>query len=200
MNCEQYEVLLEEHLDGELETATVGRLEAHLFACAGCAGILAELQSEREMYLRYEREVEVTPAMWGGLAARIRTEERASDGGFLSLGRIGTWLAALVSAPRFSFAMTAALVVLSIGSTVVLMKYLGRNNGVPSKETIAQGTNSSQGEGGGGTINNPTNLTPTPQQTEQPEGTPTPAASNDALQSRQPQLAGDGRNDIESKG
>lgn len=71
MKCEECLPLLEEFSDGEVDRQTNQLMDAHLAACAECAEAFDALRAEQELYLRYEREVEVPPAMWHAVRARI---------------------------------------------------------------------------------------------------------------------------------
>jgi hypothetical protein len=118
---------LEEFLDGELDARRAAETEAHLAACRACAQAYDELLDEQAMYAGYERDLDVTPqALWGGVAARIATEQaRATPAAETSLfRRLRAWLAAALVAPRFSPALTAAMMLLAIGATAVVMRYV----------------------------------------------------------------------------
>jgi hypothetical protein len=71
MKCEECLPLLEEFCDGEVETQTGERMDAHMAACAECAEALEALRAEQELYMCYERELEVPPAMWHAIRERI---------------------------------------------------------------------------------------------------------------------------------
>jgi hypothetical protein len=71
MKCEECLPLLEEFADGEVDRQTADSMGAHLAACAECAEAFEALQAEQEMYLRYDRELEVSPAIWEAVRERI---------------------------------------------------------------------------------------------------------------------------------
>jgi hypothetical protein len=58
----------------------------------------------------------------GGVAARIATEEK-SPAPLNLFQRIRLWLAPMFIAPRFSPALTAAMMLLAVGATVAVMKF-----------------------------------------------------------------------------
>jgi Putative zinc-finger len=123
MKCEACQHVLEDYFDGELAASQSAEVSAHLAGCAPCAAALAELQQANEIYVNYERGIEVTPELWNGIAARLKAEkaalpEASANGGWR------TWLASLFAAPHISPAFAAALVVLAIGITVAVMSYL----------------------------------------------------------------------------
>ncbi len=78
MKCEECLPLIEEYVDGELDGRTAERLGAHLSACAACADELAALGREQEIYAGYRRDLEVTPADWNIVRARIEQERDAA--------------------------------------------------------------------------------------------------------------------------
>ncbi|HVG28203.1 MAG TPA: zf-HC2 domain-containing protein [Pyrinomonadaceae bacterium] len=124
MKCEECEKFLEEYLDGELAARDSSAVEAHLAACAVCADAHGALLSEAALYASYERGVEaLAPRLWGGVEARIRREATGGEVGLLQ--RVSAWFAPLFTAPRFSPALTAALVLVAIGLTVGVMRLAG---------------------------------------------------------------------------
>lgn len=128
MKCQECEPLIEEFLDGELDTRAAGDVRAHLAACAACAEAHDAIVAEGTLYAAYEREVGVTPQLWGGVEARIRAGRRV-EGEVGLLQRISRWLAPLLTAPRFSPALTGALVVIAVLATVGAMSLRGPGKG-----------------------------------------------------------------------
>jgi hypothetical protein len=131
MKCQDCELLLEEYLDGETDERAAGAIAAHLKACAACAETYDRLAAEQSLYASYEREVEVTPALWAGVEARLRAEPRGAGGKVGFLQSVRGWLAPLLVAPRFSPALTAAMVVVAVVATAVVMKTVGGGNTKP---------------------------------------------------------------------
>jgi hypothetical protein len=147
MKCEACQSVLEEYFDGELAARRAAEVSAHVAGCAACAAELAELQQEHEIYATYEREVEVTPDLWAGIAARLKTEKAAMPAES-SLSRWRARLAGLFAAPHISPAFAAAMVVLAIGITVAVMSYLhsrnANNNGNVTVATTGDSNNSNR--------------------------------------------------------
>jgi hypothetical protein len=127
MKCEACQSVLEEYFDGELAAKQSAEISAHLAGCAACAAELAELQQEHEIYATYERGIEVTPDLWAGIAARLKTEKAAMPEASLT-ARWRARFAGLFAAPHISPAFAAAMVILAIGITVVVMSYLHSRN------------------------------------------------------------------------
>lgn len=71
MKCEGYLELLEEYLDGELAAEDQQRAGEHLITCASCAEAFASLTAEQELFARYDRELEVSPAVWASIEEQI---------------------------------------------------------------------------------------------------------------------------------
>ena len=137
MKCQDCELLLEEYLDGETDERAAAGIAAHLKACAACSEIHDGLVAEQSLYASYEREVEVTPALWVGVEARLRAEQREAGGKVGFLQSVRGWLAPLLVAPRFSPALTAAMVVLAVVGTAVVMKSIGGSNTKPPETAQA---------------------------------------------------------------
>jgi putative zinc finger protein len=68
MKCEVCVERLEEYFDGELAAAEQEQVSAHLITCAHCSATFGELTAEQEMFVRYERDVEVPPFLWTRIA------------------------------------------------------------------------------------------------------------------------------------
>jgi putative zinc finger protein len=68
MKCEVCVERLEEYFDGELAAAEQEQVSAHLITCADCCATFGELTAEQEMFVRYERDVEVPPFLWTRIA------------------------------------------------------------------------------------------------------------------------------------
>jgi hypothetical protein len=136
MKCLECLPLVEEYVDGELSAKDAERVTAHVAACKSCAGAVDALLREQEIYAGYQREVEVTPAMWQNVRARIEQEKTAHP--IKAEPRIQGWLAALFGTrlslrrPAFAF----ALVLIALGMTsIALFKFLGsRQQPVASKD------------------------------------------------------------------
>jgi len=129
MKCEQCTTnALEEFLDGELDARRAAEMGAHLAACRACAAAYDELLDEQSMYASYERDLDTTPqALWGGVAARIAAEQPRNEKSHAGSGlpeRVRAWIAGALVAPRFSPALTAAMMLLAIGATATVMRYM----------------------------------------------------------------------------
>jgi hypothetical protein len=123
MKCEECRQVLEEYVDGELNAARRANISAHIATCADCAKLEGELRQFAEVYMRYERDVEVTPALWDGVAARIKLEKPPRP----ASSWLDVWRVRLLphfTVPRFSPALAAALVLVAIGVTVAVMSVL----------------------------------------------------------------------------
>ena len=173
MKCQDCELLLEEYFDGETDGRATAAVAAHLQTCAACSEIYDGLAAEQSLYASYEREVEVTPALWAGVEARLRAERPEAGGKVGFPRRLSGWLAPLLVAPRFSPALTAAMVVVAVVATAVVMKSVGGSNTKPPQ--LAQAVN----QGGAASAAAVPGGSPTPIPTAPPDSaaTPQPAAS-----------------------
>lgn len=122
MKCEDYLPIIESYVDGELDSQMAQRVRTHLAMCDSCQDFVSELRQEQEVYAIYKREVDITPALWAAVEARIEKERPVrSSGLFESLTK---WITGLMGTPRLSPALAAALILATIGTTIVVMKYL----------------------------------------------------------------------------
>lgn len=88
MKCDVYLSLLEEYLDGELGAEDRERVSQHLITCASCAGAFAALTAEQELFARYDREFEVSPAVWAGIEERIVPVHETSYGWWMKIAAV----------------------------------------------------------------------------------------------------------------
>jgi hypothetical protein len=131
MKCQEVAAILEDYFDGELDERHSRTVAAHLSACAECAAGYGALQREQDLLLRYERDVEVTPQLWQGVAARIAADQvELQQVAAAPLGtRLRDWLANTFTVPRFSPALTAALVLVAVALTVGAMTLMNKRAG-----------------------------------------------------------------------
>lgn len=113
MKCMDCLPLLEEFFDGEVDEKTGEQMRAHLASCAECSEALDGLRAEQEVFLRYEREVEVTPALWHGVRERIAAERPEPRPPFLL--RLREQLAAAVAVFPLRPALASSLALLVVG-------------------------------------------------------------------------------------
>ncbi|HET9529084.1 MAG TPA: zf-HC2 domain-containing protein [Blastocatellia bacterium] len=124
MKCDDCVAVLEEYIDGELDEKKASPVRTHLSACSACASVYQSLSEEQLVYARYERDLDVGPAMWAAIEARIKHEPVQAVAARRGLREI---IAGLFATPRMSFAYTAAIVLIAVGSTVAVMSYLQKN-------------------------------------------------------------------------
>ncbi len=125
MKCQEVAITLEEYFDGELAESQRRQTAAHLATCADCAAAYSELQREQELFMHYERDVEVTPQLWQGVQARIAGEQVEQQLVAAPFGaRLREWFAAALTVPRFSPALTAALVAVAVMLTIGVMRFM----------------------------------------------------------------------------
>lgn len=121
MRCEECLPLVEEYFDGELEGRAAESVGAHLGSCAECSAAHAALSAEQDLYLRYDRGVEVGPALWQNVRAEIARAEPTEARAFVAAppsfaSRLRGLLAAASApvSPRSAYASSLALLVLGV--------------------------------------------------------------------------------------
>jgi putative zinc finger protein len=127
MKCDDCLNILEAYVDHESTERETEQVREHLITCTVCTSEFEALSAERELYARYDREVQTSPATWNGIAARIaaetpvvkpaRTESRG-------------WFAGLFAIPRLGFAFSGAAAVL-IAAFAIGYLFLRTNEPVP---------------------------------------------------------------------
>ncbi|HKQ99334.1 MAG TPA: zf-HC2 domain-containing protein, partial [Pyrinomonadaceae bacterium] len=119
MRCEECLPLIEEYVDGELDERTTERLETHLTTCEACAQELTVVRREQEIYARYQRDVEVTPAQWSIVRARIEQERDAQSD--TAHERRPAWFKGIDLRNFFRPAFVAALLLVIFAAAVGLL-------------------------------------------------------------------------------
>ena len=131
MKCDVCLEQLEEYLDGELLECEASDVAAHLMRCHFCSSQSAALISEQEMFARYNRELEVSPYLWDGIA------ERTIEPVVVPIGQesLKNRLIGMFRAPVFAFSM-AAVALIAIALVVVALYADSRRS--PNQPTIAE--------------------------------------------------------------
>ncbi|MFY9607439.1 MAG: zf-HC2 domain-containing protein [Blastocatellia bacterium] len=163
MKCDECQSLIEDYIDEAVTVRTGREIEAHLSSCAVCARAHEDLKREQTVYASYHRDVDVTPALWASIEARLKTEPSTKSPTLFETLR--ERFAGAFATPRFSPAFAAALVLLAIGLTAVLMSLMS-SRGTPPQ--VAQ-----NGDGISQPAAPPNNDAPRP---ETPKATDNPPA------------------------
>jgi anti-sigma factor RsiW len=117
MNCEVWQLPVEEYFDGELDTNTALKVRHHLDDCPSCAAVLESLSAEQSICVNYRSDVEMSPELWAGVRRQIEVERT-------SVERSGSWLRKVLALPPVSGPVAVGLVALAVVSTVVVMRYI----------------------------------------------------------------------------
>ena len=126
MSCEEWIPDIEELVYGQLDEAAAHKLEVHIAECGACRNTLEDLNRERALFDGYERDVEVTPALWEGIENRI--EFRKPKPGYLEKFHI--FMSGLFAGPRLNLVYTTIIVVIAVIATIIVMPQLNhKDNG-----------------------------------------------------------------------
>jgi hypothetical protein len=121
MKCNDCLNLLEEYIDGEAIESDAEQVNAHLITCAACTSEFEALTAEQDIFARYDRELDIAPAMWTAIQARTAAESHPNVSSSKFNPR--AWLIGLFAAPRFGMAFSGAMAVL-IAAVVIGFMYL----------------------------------------------------------------------------
>jgi hypothetical protein len=125
MKCEECRRLIEQYFDSELGEPSSSLVAGHIAICASCARSYRRLEHEHDFYLRHESEVEVSPAFWPGVFAKVAQDRALRPArGFHSLWERSRERLGEIGSIRFGPLSTAAIVLLTIGVTAGVMKYI----------------------------------------------------------------------------
>ena len=136
MKCDDCVNLLEAYVDGEVGEHESERVRTHLLTCSSCENEFEALTAESELYARYDRELQISPAAWSGISARIAAEPSAIES--RKRRDVRGWFAGLFAVPRLGFAFGGALAVL-VAMVVVGYLYFRTQ---PDQRLLAAGGNS----------------------------------------------------------
>src|SRR5262245_31287832 len=154
MKCDDCVNLLEAYVDGEVGEQQTESVRTHLMTCSACENEFELLTAEAELYARYDREVQISPAVWNGITARIAAEPAAVE--TRERRDLRGWLAGLFAVPRLGFAFSGAMAVLLV---MVAVGYLYTRTDRSPQRLVA--ASSERVKAGSATVNHSyqTNLT-----------------------------------------
>src|SRR5215813_8466461 len=118
MNCEKYQNLLSDLIDGSLTPAVCEEVEAHLSACPPCAEARTDLQAIVAYCREHRDEYEDVPnerAMWLGISNVIEAEVASGKAVVVPAGA-GWWYRLTNRSWQMSFPQLAT----SIAATIVV--------------------------------------------------------------------------------
>jgi hypothetical protein len=136
MQCNEFDALLSDALDGVLKGIELDRFEAHARGCATCGPLLAEAEAGRT-WLKGLTEVEPPASLVASILAstsgvdtqRLRATAQAPQPQVSWLGHAQAWLSgsfepilATIRQPRFAMSFGMAFFALSVGLTVAGVK------------------------------------------------------------------------------
>ena len=126
MNCESYQNLLSDMIDGSLNTQDQNRLETHLSSCTDCAAARTDLNALVGFCREHRGEYEAVPnerALWLRISNTIESELAATKPASVPAGA-GWWFRLMNRSWQLSFPQLAT----SIAATVlvaVLVTFVG---------------------------------------------------------------------------
>jgi anti-sigma factor RsiW len=143
MNCEKYQNLLSDLIDGSLTPRDCDEIEAHLKACPSCADTRTDLHAIVEFCREHRGEYDAVPserAMWLRISNTIEAELAAGKSKALPAGA-GWWFRLTnrrwqLSFPQFATSI-AATVVVAVLATVIGMRVFNAGGFRSSGLTVA---------------------------------------------------------------
>jgi Putative zinc-finger len=73
MNCEKYLILIDDLIEGELDSENAAQVNSHLSACRECDSYYAMLREEKEIYGQFLFDVEPPKDLWNQFQTKIET-------------------------------------------------------------------------------------------------------------------------------
>lgn len=125
MRCEECQPLIEQYFDGELTEPAAGLVAGHIAICASCARVYRRLEREQDFCLRHEGDVEVSPAFWPGVFAKAAQDQVSRPAwNFHSFWDRLRETLSKIGALRIGPLSTAVIVLLTVGATAGVMRYI----------------------------------------------------------------------------
>ena len=133
MNCENYQNLLSDFVDGSLTPHDCQRIEAHLAACGDCAEAREDLNAIVDFCRAHRGEYDPLPneqAMWLRITNILEAEARVPSRAYIPAGA-GWWFRLMnrswqLSFPKLAASVAGIILVVSL-VTVLGMKQFGSN-------------------------------------------------------------------------
>lgn len=136
MQCNEFDVLLADAMDGVLSGSQLDRFQAHARSCSACGPLLADAEAGRS-WLKELREVEPPIGMVESILAsttgiasdRLLTPVRPSQPSISWIDRAQAWISAIIEPvwatvrqPRFAMSFGMAFFTLSVALSVAGVK------------------------------------------------------------------------------
>lgn len=136
MKCAECQALVQEYFDGELDQRAAAALSVHLESCSSCRSQLEQLAFEQRTYQSYDRELDVSPALWVKVRERLTKEDNGRTltlfgGSQIAFSKLLSW--------RFSAAAAVAVALFAIVVTIGVMKQLNKHE-VPKQLALSSET------------------------------------------------------------
>jgi predicted anti-sigma-YlaC factor YlaD len=136
MNCEKYQALLSDLIDGSLTPRDCEEIEAHLSACGACAEARGDLHALVEFCREHRGEYEAVPnerAMWLRISNTIEAEFAGNKPAALPAGA-GWWFRLMnrswqLTFPQFATSIAATIVVAVLLTFAGMRIFTGNGNG-----------------------------------------------------------------------
>ena len=121
MKCDQVLAVLEDYSCGALQRELAASVKSHISNCATCGREFEILSAEDRLYREYQQAVEqdldVNPGMWRAVTAGLEPKSRGGRG-------VLAWPSGLSR----QFLLAAALIVVSVGATLLAVRYYETGN------------------------------------------------------------------------
>jgi hypothetical protein len=130
MKCSKAKRLISDYIDNSLKKRQSARLEKHLHACSDCRKILEDF---REIAKNARELEEATPSQdtWLKIRKRLTPEEQKI---FTLHPQKRTWFGYLFFPPKVKYALSAALLLVFVGSAVIIGLKYSEGNGILGKK------------------------------------------------------------------
>lgn len=119
MNCEKYEILIGDLLEGELDLQTAESVNSHIFSCGECKAEFELLKCEKAAYAGYLYDVEPPIGLSAAFKSRLESENRYSN---MTMSVVG-FIARVFGSIRLSPALAFGIAVIAIGLGFLGLKY-----------------------------------------------------------------------------
>jgi hypothetical protein len=118
MNCENYKLLINELVDGELDSQTSNEVNLHVFACRNCEAEFERLNNEKQMYSHFLFEIEPPNDFSARFQASLEAENPTEIGSMAP----GRWFSIVFDSFTSKPIFAGAIALIIIGFGYLLLK------------------------------------------------------------------------------
>ncbi|MDQ4120396.1 MAG: zf-HC2 domain-containing protein [Acidobacteriota bacterium] len=137
MKCEKYLILIDDLVEGELDSRSARQVNLHVFACPTCGAHYENLKREKEIYAHFLFDAEPSNDLWAKFQTKLETEAIEAPRSERILAGINGWKENFFGFFRFSPALACAALILLFGIGFALFNF-STNENAPKNDYLVE--------------------------------------------------------------